>query len=107
MIDIERERTRNLKQLAELWPPRFAGTKTHPTTLVKYIKTGYRGVKLEGVFISGQWVTSIEAMGRFMEAVAALDDHSADAAKVAAIQTPVARRKAAERAEAELARAGF
>ena len=77
----------------------------HPATLTRWILRGIRGpdgqrIKLEGVRVGSSWRTSREAVARFVDAL------TPGAAAAPITRTPTARRRASERAEEELIRAG-
>lgn len=67
MIDIAHEKLMSLNQVARLIPSTRRGRVTHTSTLLRWIRRGSRGRKLDAVRIGGNWFTSIEAVGRFAE----------------------------------------
>jgi hypothetical protein len=88
----------------------FAGQRgamtIHPSTITRWLIRGVRKsdgtrVKLEGFRLGAKWLTSKAALYRF--AVALTPPDTPDEQPV---RSPAARRKASERAEAELAAAG-
>ena len=42
------------------------GRPVHPLTVLRWIRQGVRGVRLEALKLGGRWVTSKEALARFM-----------------------------------------
>ncbi len=53
--------------------PPLNGRHVHTSTLWRWARRGCRGVKLEVRRLGGRFVTSIEALDRFGEALAAID----------------------------------
>ncbi len=77
------------------------------STLVRWVTKGVRGpggsrVRLEAVRLGGRWITSAEAIARF---VSALSDKPSEAA--GPLRTPGQRRRSSERAEAALVSLGI
>lgn len=72
MIDLERERILTLAQARE-YLPRRRGAQPAATTVWRWIVKGSRGVTLDGLRTPSGWITSVEAIGRFLAALAALD----------------------------------
>src|SRR5262245_36421156 len=52
-------------------PPGKNGRPTHLSTVVRWKDRGVRGVRLEAVRLGGRWVTSREALARFVARVTA------------------------------------
>jgi hypothetical protein len=71
MIDLLRENSISLTEAAGLVPPGRRGRPTHLSTLLRWIKPGVRGVRLEAVRLGGRWVTSREALQRFADRLTA------------------------------------
>lgn len=68
------EQTLSMPQAARLFPSRHPGRDRVTTqTLVNWILRGKHGVRLEGVYTPQGWLTSREAVGRFL---GRLDAHS-------------------------------
>jgi hypothetical protein len=72
MIDLRREQPLNLITAAKLIPPARNGEKTHLSTLLRWIIHGSKGpdgtiVRLEAMRLGSRWVTSREALMRFMD----------------------------------------
>ena len=66
------------------------------------VKTPHGLVRLEAVRLGGRWITSAEALKRF---AAAQTPDLADRPQLP--RTPTARRRASDRAEAQLEKSGF
>ena len=82
---------------------RLTGDRIHRATAERWRMRGCRGVTLETVLIGGKRYCSDEALERFVERTTA----AADGDSPAIASTPSARRKAHERACAELDAAGI
>jgi hypothetical protein len=109
MIDLTTEQPLTLAEACRLVPPGRGGRRTHLSTLLRWITSGVRTaggsvVRLEALRLGGKWVTSREALQRFAER---LTPSLEDPADTPAPRTPTARRRAAERAGAELERRGI
>lgn len=81
---------------------------TNPSTIWRWVRTGAlaadgRRVRLEAVRLGSRWLTSVEALARFAEALTA---GTAPEALAGRSPTPAARRAASERAGRELERRG-
>lgn len=72
MIDLKRERVLTLAQAREHLPRR-RGKQPAATTVWRWIVKGSRGVTLDGLRTPSGWVTSVEAISRFLAVLAALD----------------------------------
>jgi hypothetical protein len=107
-IDITTENTLTLTDAAKLVPPGHGGRKTHISTLLRWILDGVSSpsgekVRLEGARLGSRWITSKEALQRFMDRLTpAVGDTPAPAPR-----TPTQRQRAAERAGQELDRIGI
>ena len=104
MIDLTTEPPVPLAEAVKLIPPARSGKRTHLSTLLRWILTGAKApdgtrVKLEAVRLGGRWMTSREALQRFAEA---LTPSLSDTPALPIPRAPTARRRASERAEAEL-----
>ena len=86
--------------------PKMNGKRPHASSIWRWARKGVQGVRLESRRIGGRFVTSIEALERFTEKLAAIDlpDTPAPPAK---LPTASARQRAIENAEAECAAAGI
>lgn len=75
-MGIMTETTINLAQAARLLPPLHGhGQSAHPATLTRWINRGLKGISgrrchLEAVRFSGFFLTSREALARFLDAIA-------------------------------------
>ena len=70
-IDIKTEELLSLAQAAAKLPSRRAGRKTHVATLHRWATSGLHGQVLETVQCGGGRVTSLPALQRFFERLAA------------------------------------
>jgi hypothetical protein len=108
-IDMTTESTLTLTEAAKLVPPGHGGKKTHISTLLRWILDGVSSpsgekVRLEGARLGSRWITSKEALQRFMERLTPV---VGDTPPPAAPRTPTKRQRAADRAGAELDRIGI
>jgi hypothetical protein len=106
-IDVRRERLIGLRQLAEHVPPLRKGHPVNPSTLFRWIHDGVKlddgsVVRLEGLRLHGRWLSSLEALQRFLLAQTPTLDEPGPLPR-----TPTARRRASDRAAAELDRIGI
>jgi hypothetical protein len=105
MLDITAESTISLTQAARLLPPGRRGRPASLSCLLRWVLVGARApsgerVRLEAVRLGGRWLTSREALQRFAEALTPpLGDTTASPPH----RSPTARRRASERADAQLA----
>jgi hypothetical protein len=108
MFDVSSESTTSLTQAARLLPPGRRGRPVSLSCILRWVLTGATGpsgerVRLEAVRLGGRWVTSREAIQRFAERLTPrLDGDTRPAPR-----SPTSRRRASERAAAELERAGI
>ena len=102
MIDLANERPLyTLRQVAKFFPPARNGKERHISFFIRGITDGVNGVKLEAIRDGSRWLTSREALQRWMEAqTAAVLGESSPADRPS-------RRHAAERADAKLVAAGY
>lgn len=70
------------------------GRPIHPLTIIRWIRCGVRGIKLEAVRLGHRWVTSTEALERFTERLTEPQKNPAQE-----IRPPAARQRELERAE--------
>lgn len=94
-----------LSEAASRFPGHRGAERLHPATLTRWILRGVRAVdgrrvKLEAVRVGCRWLTSEPALTRFAAALCAT--HNPPPLS----QSPATRRKASERAAAELERLG-
>jgi hypothetical protein len=108
MLDLTAEQPIPLAAACALVPPGRNGKRTHLSTLLRWILSGARGpggerIRLEAARLGGRWVTSREALQRFAEALTPAGAGETPAAP----RTAGARRRASDRAAAELSRLGI
>jgi hypothetical protein len=108
MFDTTAEKPIPLAEACKLVPPARQGKRTHLSTLLRWILRGARNpaggiVRLEAVRLGSRWMTSREALQRFAEALTPSTDTPAPATPCTTGQ----RRRASERAAAELDRIGI
>jgi hypothetical protein len=75
--------------------------RVHLSTVIRWVRRGCRGVRLEAVRVGGRWVTSREALDRFVER---LNQPSGSSPP---IRTTHVRTRQLEKAERAAAEAGF
>src|SRR4051794_5007344 len=97
-IDLSQERPLRLQEAAKRFPSPRRDGPSHISRLIRLIIDGPRGadgerVYLEAIRVSGQWITTEEAIQRFVER---LSPRRPDGAR----RTPAARDKAVARADA-------
>jgi hypothetical protein len=106
MIDVSKERLLPLSKACRLVPPSRGRRPVSPSTLYRWItagvlsRSGHR-IHLEAVDLPSGLRTSGEALARFYQALSV----PLQAESPALPRAPAARRRAAERAERELAKA--
>jgi len=100
-IDFHTEEIFSLADAAKSLPRRRGGKKVHLSCAYRWTKTGCRGVILESIQIGGTRCTSKEALARFFQRLTFGKGSAPEAPR-----SPAGRRRAAERAERELAREG-
>jgi hypothetical protein len=110
MIDLSSETPLSLASAAKLIPPARSGKATHLSTLLRWILHGARGpagetVRLEAIRIGSRWLTSREAIQRFVERLT--PRLGASDLPGSAPRGPGQRRRASDRAAAELEKAGI
>jgi hypothetical protein len=101
MISLMDEHKITLGEVPAEIPSRL-GNRLHVSTVHRWATTGVKGVILESIKIGGQRYTSKEALQRFVERCSA-----GPASSATTTRTPTTRRKAIEKAERELDRAGI
>lgn len=86
--------------------PKLNGKRPHASSVWRWARKGVQGVRLETRRIGGRFVTSVEALERFTQALADIDlpDTPAPPPKP---RTPRARARAVEKAEGECTAAGI
>lgn len=104
MLDLQSdERLISLAEAAKLLPPARSGRPVHISTLIRGIVHGCNGARLEAVRSGARWLTTREAVARWLEAQtrASLGEPSTPP------RTPASRSRAATRAERQLIDAGL
>lgn len=108
MIDVANESCLSLAQAAKLIPAGRQGRPTSMATVFRWVLMGAQGpggqrIRLEAVRMGGRWITSKEALQRFAERLTPRFDDGPGVK----MRTPLQRKRALERAERELERAGI
>jgi hypothetical protein len=106
--DLTRETLLSLAQAARRFPPYRQGRPVNPSTIWRWCRQGVKVegvgvVRLECVRLSGRWLTSEQAISRFVAAQTPPSEGEA----VPAPRTPTLHRKSSERAARELERIGI
>ncbi|WP_417851295.1 DUF1580 domain-containing protein [Thalassoglobus sp.] len=70
MINLKTETILTFREAAEHIPG-----SPHLSTLHRWVKYGLKGIRLESCLVGGRRVTSLEAVGRFSEAITQKVDH--------------------------------
>jgi hypothetical protein len=97
-----------MAQAARRFPPARLGRPVSPATVWRWCRKGVRvpgggTVYLECVRLSGRWLTSVEAISRFV----ARQTPAMESNPAAAPRTPDQRQRASQRAGAKLRRLGI
>jgi hypothetical protein len=71
-IDVETEILLSPGEVTELLPPRRRGRKAHKSTIFRWMKTGYKGLRLPFIQVGHQRCTSINALQTFLSALTAI-----------------------------------
>jgi hypothetical protein len=105
-VDISNETVLGLAQAARRVPSGRRERPVHPSTLFRWIHDGVRVaggaiIRLEALRLGGRWVTSLEALQRFAEALTPTLGPPDPTPR-----TPAACRRSNERAAAELDKLG-
>jgi hypothetical protein len=112
MIDLANEQRIGLHEAAKLYPSFRNDRPTHVSTVLRHITKGVRSsncetVHLEGARLGGRWITSVEAVQRFMERLTTCAVGNASNASAPSIRTTARRLRELAEADAELDRAGI
>jgi hypothetical protein len=107
MSNLLSEQLLSLSMAAKKIPP-YRGHRTNPSTIFRWIRSGVKladghVLKLEALRIAGRWVTSAEAIERF---VAAQNQPTDEAPFQQSPRTPGQRRSASEHAGKQLEKLG-
>jgi hypothetical protein len=108
-IDIRLEKLVSLSEAARSLPP-IDGHRPHSSTIWRWIRRGSRGIHLEHVRLGRRTCTSVEALSRFVNALAAADEQMATATErqqTVKPRTDTQKEKAIAIAASELARDGI
>jgi hypothetical protein len=105
------EQLLSLSQAARRIPP-YRGGRTNPSTNYRWLTSGVKLpdgtiLKLEGIRLAGRWVTSSEAVDRFLTAQNTVCNPNGDAPTRPAVRTSCQRQRASERASRALDEMGF
>jgi hypothetical protein len=105
--DLTRETLLSLAQAARRFPPYRAGRPVNPSTIWRWCRQGVKVpgvgvVRLECVRLSGRWLTSVEAISRFVARQTPATDQPMPTPR-----TTGQRCKASERATRELEKLGI
>jgi hypothetical protein len=70
-IDVRTEKLISLREAAGHVPPSRLGRPARPSTVWRWCRRGARlpdgsTLLLESVFLNGRWLTSVDALGRFL-----------------------------------------
>lgn len=108
-VDLSRERLLTLAQAARKFPSYRMGRPVSPSCIWRWCRQGVKVpsvgvVRLECVRLAGRWLTSEEAISRFLLSQTPPEDA---APRMETPRTPTQRRKASERAARELDRIGI
>jgi hypothetical protein len=114
-IDVATETLLSFSQAARRFPPFREGRGVSPSTIWRWHRTGVRladgrRVRLDAIRCGGRWLTSVEAVQRFIEAQTPDDPEPPAGVAVPLSPTPrppTRRERAADRAGRELSRLGI
>lgn len=104
-IDLDCEALITLADAAKLVPTRRGGRPCNVSCVYRWTLQGLKGVRLEFIQAGGTRCTSREALARFFQRLTAA--HGGAVQGAVKVPTPRKRRRAAEKADAELQRAGI
>src|SRR5262249_43561425 len=101
----------SLAQAARKIPP-YRGNRTNPSTIFRWICIGVKMpdghvLKLEGLRLAGRWLTSEEALQRFLAAQNAVCHPDPDSPPISTIRTPNQRLRASQKAADQLEEMGI
>jgi hypothetical protein len=107
-MDLSTETLLNISQAAKRFPPYRAGRPVHGATVTRWILSGIRGpggqrIRLEAVRRPAGWLTSVEAIERFLLALTL----TLGSTPAPAPRSPGKRDRASEQAARELDRIGI
>lgn len=98
-MEILKEKTLTIHQACQVLPKRRRGARPHFATVWRYIMHGAKAldgtlVRLEAERFGGAWITSEEAISRFMARLSEMPNNSP-----LSLPAPAARRRAADEAD--------
>jgi hypothetical protein len=107
VIDFTVEEAITLAAAARLVPPARSGKRCHLSTILRWIVKGAKApdgstIRLEGARVGGRWLTSLVALRRFSQHLTPQLEGKVQPAS----RGPGQRRRASERAAAELEQLG-
>jgi hypothetical protein len=107
-IDLLLEEVYSFAQATRFVPPARNGKKTHISTLLRWAIKGAKApngtiVRLEAMRLGGRWVTSREAIQRFMAALTP----RLDGGDGPCVRTATSRQRASESAQQKLEKLGM
>lgn len=102
MIDLQIESALTASAVAKLPQLRVNGKTKHVSQIHRYWTRGLKGIRLESVIVAGARCSSSAAVDRWLLALNGQDGTEAQPAR-----TPARRTKSHQRAEKELASAGW
>jgi hypothetical protein len=112
MIDVTTEQSINMREAARVYGASRGGRPTHVSTIVRHIVRGTRlrsgeTVHLEGGRIGGKWVTTRQAIQRYVERLTAAVLAEGDLAGVPTTASSTRRQRELERVDHALDGAGI
>jgi hypothetical protein len=112
MIDLKTERGIGLQEAVKLYPPFREGTPTHISTPLRHITKGIElpsgeVVRLEGARLGGRWITTVEAVQRFVERLTAATLGEYMPAEPSTVRPSARRQRELDRVDRELDKAGI
>jgi hypothetical protein len=112
MFDLTHERGIGLHEAAKIPPSFREGKPTHVSTMIRWIAKGVKLangeiVRLEALRCGGRWITSVEAVARFMQALTDGALHAPKETPATPIRTTRQRRRELEQVDRQLDAAGL
>jgi hypothetical protein len=101
MIDLTVEIPLTLREASRLPQLRKNGRRPHIASVYRWVTSGCRGVVLESAVVGGSRVTTSESIDRWIAAL------TAETKPHSQVRTPARRRRDHNRADADLAQAGW
>lgn len=100
------EKTLTFSEAAAILPM-FNGKRPHTSTVWRWARKGCRGVRLESLRLGGRFVTSVQALERFGQALAEADNLPQASVRKPATPTAKQRERSIQHAEDVLHKAGI